>query len=149
MAAPNRKRVTDEVFERIGEAITLIAADTAAPRTKREIERLSGLAHDTVARAFKQDQLEETPWKITARFLATGDASTHGRSPEQQRLHDAQQVIEELKHKNRDLESALNSYAATLLAYHLNVSEQNASDGPFSGAVPMIGRNRRGRGNHR
>lgn len=146
MGSPIRKRVSDDVFERISGALGSMAVQMSSPRTKREIERLSGLSHDTVARAFKQDQLEETRWKISARFLTVAKASTGGRSPDQQQLFEARQKIAELSHKNRDLEAALDTYAATLLAYHLSSSEILASDRAPANVTPMMGRNRRGRG---
>ena len=49
------KKVSDHVFERVSLALDRLAADPTLRRTKRELERLSGLSHDAVARAFRQE----------------------------------------------------------------------------------------------
>ena len=64
-----RKRVSDEVMTRVSTAIDALAADQNAPRTKRQIELLSGLGHDAVARAFRQDAAEpDNQYRLNARL---------------------------------------------------------------------------------
>lgn len=117
----NRKRVSDDVMTRVSNAIDMLSSDDRAPRTKRQIEHLSGLGHDAVARAFRQDAAEpETPFRLNQRFsdLIT-PLSTGRRSPaDEEKYHDKQKIAE-LKQQVAELNRQLDRYAMTLFALHL------------------------------
>ncbi|MEF9468516.1 hypothetical protein M5F49_14595 [Mycobacteroides abscessus] len=57
MPSPTRKRVSDAVMQAIADAITTIENSADMPRTKRQIEAITGRSHDAVARAFVQDRM--------------------------------------------------------------------------------------------
>lgn len=47
--------VSEAALHQVSEAIDSILHDPSLSRTKRQIEKISGLSHATVARAFVQD----------------------------------------------------------------------------------------------
>lgn len=117
----NRKRVSDDVMTRVSNAIDMLSSDDRAPRTKRQIELLSGLGHDAVARAFRQDAAEpNTPFRLNQRFNhLIAPLSTGRRSPaDEEKYHDKQKIAE-LKQKVSELNWQLDRYAMTLFALHL------------------------------
>jgi hypothetical protein len=134
-----RKRVSEEVFAKIVDAMTDMATDEHAPRTKREIERRSGLAHDTIARAFRQDAEEDNQWSINHVFAELTGANNARRSPARQRQVDADQKVADLRQRLSETDATLQRYAMALLAFHLNAAAPDAQTD--SDAVP-IGRNR-------
>ena len=135
-----RKNVTDDVFERIISAMRRIETDPELRRTKRQIEQISGLSHDAVARAFRQDADNDgKPWGINERYERLAGQHTPTRSPQEQEVHDLKQEIAAKTSTIRELNTTLDAYATALLAYTLNDQRQRgqASNDP----VP-IGRNR-------
>jgi hypothetical protein len=68
MASPVRKRVTDEVMQRVG---------------------------DAVARAFRRDAAENSRWNLTARFAALTDPEAGRRSPQEQQVHELRLKLRE------------------------------------------------------
>jgi len=122
-------------------AITEIGDDDQAPRTKREIERRSGLAHDTVARAFRQDADEDNTWQITAALNALTGSATMQPAPAVQRRRDAEQKVADLRQRLSETEHMLDRYAMALYAYHLTSAADVFEPGPATDVVP-IGRNR-------
>lgn len=116
-----RKRVSDEVMTRVSTAIDALAADQNAPRTKRQIELLSGLGHDAVARAFRQDAAEpDNQYRLNARLNELiAPLGTGRRSPVAEEQHQDKQKIAELKQQVRELNEHLDRYAMTLFAHHL------------------------------
>jgi hypothetical protein len=139
MPSPRRKRVSDEVMVRISEAIDKIAADDQAPRTKRQIEAISGLGHDAVARAFRQDSVESAEYRLNERLNALLTPEGSGRrSPEGQERHEAEIKIAELRHRVRELDAQLDRYGMALYAHALSagtLTSEGSSDG--TDPVPM------------
>jgi hypothetical protein len=138
----NRKRVSDEVMARVSAAIDALAADASAPRTKRQVEHLSGLSHDAVARAFRQDATEaDNPYRLNEKMDQLLAPSGSGRrSPLAEEQHQDKQKIAELKQHVSDLNRQLDRYAMTLFAYHL---AENAT--AATGDVVPIRRHKRQR----
>lgn len=127
MPAPQRKRTADETFKRIVEAIAKMAADDESPRTKREIERLTGYGHDAVARAFRQDAAEDNEYQITAKFNAlTADLSASRVSPDRDKQIAVQRENRELKDQVRHLNRMLDAHAMALFAVHLRNTHPTA-----------------------
>ncbi|WP_157571428.1 hypothetical protein [Kocuria rosea] len=140
MSALRRKQVTPEVFRRIADAIDAMAVDDAAKRTKREIERRSGLSHDAVDRAFKQDEEAETEWHITRRFHDLREGRGTGMSPDRRRKVETKQALADAKEKLKAEERQNERYMMALFAMHLNATEQDRAQ---EGDVIPMGRNRR------
>lgn len=133
-----RKHVTDEVFQRIVSAIKRIGTDPDLRPTKRQIENLTGLSHDAVARAFRQDaDSGGKPWGINA-SLESLAGSTRGKSPTEEQFDTLRREIAEKNQTIRELQDTLDAYATALFAYAVNTDAQRA--GPHD-PVP-IGRNR-------
>ncbi|MGA9147952.1 MAG: hypothetical protein WBZ04_10365 [Candidatus Nanopelagicales bacterium] len=120
MPAGKRKRTSDDTFNRIVEALDIMAADNESPRTKREIERLTGYSHDAIARAFRQDANEDNEYRITAKFAKMTSELTASRvSPDRDKQIAMAQQINELKDQVRHLNLMLDAHAMSLFAYHL------------------------------
>lgn len=134
-----RKRVSDEVFEKITSAIKRIETDPSLRPTKRQIEHLTGLSHDAVARAFRQDANNDgKPWGITEQLnrLSGGE---RGRSPHEEQVDALRKELVEKNATIRELQDTLDAYATALYAFAVNHATgrtQRDQD-----AVP-IGRNR-------
>jgi hypothetical protein len=135
-----RKNVTDDVFERIVSAMRRIEGDPQLRRTKRQIEQISGLSHDAVARAFRQDaESDGKPWGINDRYERLAGQHVATRSPHEQEVHALKQEIAAKTSAIRDLNATLDAYATALFAYSLN--EERRQAGTSDDPVP-IGRNR-------
>lgn len=121
MMPAKRKRVSDDVLTRVSNAIGMLSVDQDAPRTKRQIEILSGLGHDAVARAFRQDALEpDNQYRLNEQFNhLIGPLGTGRRSPAGEEKHQDKQKIAELKQQVTELNRQLDRYAMTLFAIHL------------------------------
>jgi hypothetical protein len=123
---PTPKPVSESVMERVSVAIDALQLDGTLPRTKRELERLSGLSHATIARAFHQDLTQPvSKWRITDRF-ATVTAATGGRSAQSVQKN---RLLEQLMEKNariRDLHQILDNYSQALYAMHAKASEDHS-----------------------
>jgi len=146
MPAPQRKRTSDETFKRIVEAIEKMAADDESPRTKREIERLTGYGHDAVARAFRQDATEDNRYRITAKFKALTEELTSSRvSPDRDRQIVIQRENRELKDQVRHLNQMLDAHAMALFAVHLRNTHPTTSDAPTSTNADVVPIRRRPR----
>lgn len=141
MTAP-AKTVSDDVLERVSDALNALEVDPALRRTKREIERITGLSHATVARAFAQDaQAAATGgvarWRLTERF-ARLTSETGRRSQQGAEESGHVQTIKEKNARIAELEAERDGYAQALYAYWLNAHE------PSGGAQPVtaLGANR-------
>ncbi|MEO5665920.1 MAG: hypothetical protein ABIR39_21835 [Nocardioides sp.] len=144
MPAPQRKRTSDETFKRIVEAIEKMAADDESPRTKREIERLTGYGHDAVARAFRQDATEDNDYRITAKFKAlTAELTASRVSPDRDKQIAIQRENRELKDQVRHLNQMLDAHAMSLFAVHLRDTHATAVDATTNAGVVPIRRRRR------
>jgi hypothetical protein len=125
-------------MQRISDAIDQLSTDSAARRTKRELERLTGLSHDAVARAFRRDTTENSHWNLNGRFAALTDPDAGRRSPHEQQIHELRLKLRDKNTKIAELEVTLDRYAMAVLAHHLELAEQSAP----SGDVISLGRNR-------
>lgn len=142
MTPPKRKLVSDHVFERIILALNVIRHDNTRPRTKREIERIAGLGHDTVARAFRQDTNEHNTYRITDQFNAlTAPLNNKRLSPSQDQQTRDRQTITDLKHQIADLHRQLDTFAMATYAFYL--AQQPQTDDADTHTVVPIGRNRK------
>jgi hypothetical protein len=138
MASPVRKRVTDEVMQRLSDAIDQMNSNPAARRTKRELARIAGLGHDAVARAFRRDAADNSRWNLTTRFAALTDPEAGRRSPQEQQVHELRHKLRDKNAKIAELEAALDRYAMAVLAHHLELADQSG----HGGDVISLGRNR-------
>jgi hypothetical protein len=131
-----RKRVSDEVMARVASAIVALAADENAPRTKRQIEHISGLSHDVVARAFRQDADEpDNQYRLNERLSElVAPLSSARRSPIAEEQHQDKQKIAELKQQVSELNKELDRYAMTLFAFHL---ASQPEDTPTGDVIPI------------
>src|ERR1700680_2749830 len=132
------KRVGDGVFQRIAIALDTMADDPNAPRTKREVERRTGLSHDAVARAFRQDAAQSSRWNLTDRYNELGERPTRRSDPESRGIKDLEAKIKAKNKRIFELEAALDRHAMAVLALHLEL--QQLPD-PDCNVVPL-GRNR-------
>jgi hypothetical protein len=121
MPSPTRKRVSDVVMQAIADAITTIENSPDMPRTKRQIEAITGRSHDAVARAFVQDRTESSSYRLSSRFEQLTANLTRGDSLNAAAVRDDLQTIAELRQKNRDLHNQLDSFATALFARHLDI----------------------------
>lgn len=146
MPAPQRKRTSDETFKRIVEAIEKMAADDESPRTKREIERLTGYGHDAVARAFRQDATEDNQYGITTKFKALTEELTASRvSPDRDKQIVIQRENRELKDQVRHLNQLLDAHAMALFALHLRDTHPATSDSTTTASADVVPIRRRRR----
>jgi hypothetical protein len=123
MPSPTRKRVTDTVMQAVADALVTIENDPDAPRTKRQIEAITGKSHDAVARAFAQDKAEQSPYRLNERFARLTAKLTRGDSLNDAAVRADRQTIAELRQKNRDLENQLDRFATALFARPLDEQE--------------------------
>lgn len=138
MPSPTRKRVTDEVMQRISDALDRMNNDHTARRTKRELERITGLSHDAVARAFRRDVEDNSRWNLTGRLAALADPQASHRSPQEQHTHQLRQALREKNAQIAQLQASLDRYAMAVLAQHLELNADTAPDRD----VISLGRNR-------
>ncbi|OHU01586.1 hypothetical protein [Mycobacterium syngnathidarum] len=140
MPSPTRKRVSDVVMQAIADAITAIENDANLPRTKRQIEAITGRSHDAVARAFVQDRTENSSYRLNNRFEQLTANLTRGDSLNEAAARKDRQTIAELRQKNRDLHNQLDRFATALFARHL----ESESERPEIELVTRIRRGSRG-----
>jgi hypothetical protein len=118
VTAPKRKQVSTHVMEKVSLALQQMAGDPAMSRTKVQVEKLTGLGRDAVARAFRQDREQpDRRYRLNAKFDALKDAKPQaGESGSG--AEDAQQV-KELRARNKDLERVNAAFAQALFAREL------------------------------
>lgn len=124
--------VTEDVLVRVSAALDAIAQDPELPRTKRSVERVSGLSHDAVARAFRQDRELGTPQRLNARFAELTDGGGDRRSPIRQELAELRERHRERGRRIRELEADVAALAQIVLATELSSSIEE----PFT-VVPL------------
>ncbi|MGB3321820.1 MAG: hypothetical protein WBB05_04330 [Mycolicibacterium fortuitum] len=119
-----RKRVSDAVMQAIADAITTIENSADMPRTKRQIEAITGRSHDAVARAFVQDRIENSSYRLNSRFEQLTANLTRGDSLNAAAARNDRQTIAELRQKNRDLHNQLDRFAIALFARLLDAQSE-------------------------
>lgn len=133
-AAPRRKQVSALVLEKITLALQQMRADPTMPRTKRHIEKLTCLSHDTVARAFRQDaEQPNRHYPLNAQFQALLSESEEPADSASSSRESAGQV-RELRAKVRDLEVAL----LQVTTQRFIQDTQPANGGGDSGSLRVI-----------
>ena len=140
MPSPTRKRVSDAVMQAVADALVAIENDADAPRTKRQVEAISGKSHDAVARAFAQDRAENSPYRLNEGFERLTADLTRGDSLNEAAVRADRQTIAELRQKNRDLHNQLDRFATALFAQHLDSQDKR----PELELVTRIRRDRQG-----
>lgn len=138
----NRRRVSEDVMSRVSDAIRVLSNDDSLPRTKRQLELISGLSHDAVARAFRQDFSEpDTTHQLNASFDdLVGPLGSRRRSPQEQERNKDKQEIVALKQQIKELNKQLDRYAMALFAQHLMREDDSKTS---ANTVPLRRRKRR------
>jgi hypothetical protein len=131
--------VSVAALQQISDAIDLVLKDPTLPRTKRQIEKIAGLSHATVARAFVQDAqgVDPSSLKLNARFNSVSSA-TAGMSLERSERLALEARLEERNQEIRRLKMAEAIHLQSLYAYYLNSRQQDTEEGK----VVPIGANR-------
>ncbi|WP_166870282.1 hypothetical protein [Salinibacterium sp. ZJ450] len=129
------KRVSDQSMQAISDAIDAIARDDSLPRTKREIEKLTGLSHATVARAFLQDQAATVArWRLEARFTEL-TAHSGGRSPHAANVAELKSLLAQRNREITQLREQTARYQQMIYIQHVATQQK-------LGGVAPIGINR-------
>ncbi|WP_234798079.1 hypothetical protein [Mycobacteroides chelonae] len=108
-------------------------------RTKRQIEAITGRSHDAVAHAFVQDRIENSSYRLSARFEQLTANLTRGDSLNDAAVRKDRQTIAELRQKNRDLHDQLDRFVTALFARHLDTQTERPE-------IELVTRIRRGQG---
>ncbi|EUA08601.1 hypothetical protein I546_4525 [Mycobacterium kansasii 732] len=124
-------------MQAIADAITTIENSADMPRTKRQIEAITGRSHDAVARAFVQDRTENSRYRLNSRFERLTANLTRGDSLNDAAVRNDRQIIAELRQKNRDLHDQLDRFATALFARHLDCDTERPE-------IELVTRIRRG-----
>jgi hypothetical protein len=114
-------------MRRVAEGIAAIARNPDLPRTKRAIEVASGLSHDAVARAFRQDRDEGSEFSLNSLFEQLVAEQGSRRSPSRQREHDADKRLLEAKLRMQHLEAALHAHAQVIMTQQLELEAMRES----------------------
>lgn len=129
--------VTHDTIERIRAALDMMAVDPSARRTKREVERLSGLSHDTVARAFHQDS--QGRHGILGRYETLTGAKGDRRSDNQRALDERDQQIRHQERRIRELHATVDRYATTIFVLRRQLEAVSAPGTTLAPFAPPRG----------
>ena len=138
-------RVTDGVMQRVADAIGIISNDPETALTKREIERVSGLSHDAVARAFRQDRTDPSAFVLNARFEETVEKRRGRRTEANQLAHDAREDLRVARIRISQLEVEVASYAQVILAQQIEIQELRDPEGRVTPIAQASHSRRKGR----
>jgi hypothetical protein len=127
-------------MQAIAGAIATIENSPDMPRTKRQIEALTGRSHDAIARAFVQDRTVNSPYRLNSRFEQLTANMSRGHSLNDAAGRNDRQAIAELRQQNRDLHNQLDRFATALFARHLDTQAER----PEIELVTRIRRGQRG-----
>jgi hypothetical protein len=121
--------VSEAALQQISEAIDSMLHDPTLSRTKRQIEKLAGLSHATVARAFVQDSSGRGPQgiRLTERFNELASA-TSGRSLERAEQLGLEAKLNERNEEIKRLKAMHECHVQALYVYYLS-SIQEKTDG--------------------
>lgn len=108
----------------IANAITALGATTELKRTKRSIEAITGLSHDAVARAFRQDKDDPSVWHLNERFEALRNAETDQRSKLERERDDLRAELGNAKARIAELEDSVRSHAQVIFALQLELDQR-------------------------
>lgn len=106
---------------RIRTAIRTLDDDPSVPRTKRELQRRTGLSHDLVARAFRQDDEDPDRWQLRQHFEALSAGPVRRRTPEQATVDKLKGQLETRNAENALLRQQLNGAASMIVALELQL----------------------------
>lgn len=131
-------RVTDAVMQRVSDAIDTLAADDSRRRTKRAIEEISGLSHDAVARAFRQDRDNGSRWDLSEHYAALTSAGTTRLAPLEQEAVQLRQQLADRDAEIRRLKDQVQTLAQITHAQRLAIE---ALQNPHTAdVIPLLGR---------
>lgn len=121
--------VSEAALQQVSDAIDSILNDPTLSRTKRQIEKISGLSHATVARAFVQDSSGLGPQglSLTERF-STLASPTGGKSLERAEHLALEARLNERNEELKQLKATHACHVQALYAYYLS-SLQAKTDG--------------------
>lgn len=119
MTAPKRKQVSTHVMDKVSLALQQMAGDPNMSRTKVQVEKLTGLGRDAVARAFRQDREQpDRRYRLNAKFDALKDVKPEG--VESAPATETTQQVKELQQRLKDLERTNAAFAQALFARELS-----------------------------
>jgi hypothetical protein len=121
VSSPKPKQVSDESMARVRAAIQTLRDDPAAPRTKRELQRRTGLSHDLVARAFRQDAEDPERWQLSQLFGALTAGPSRRRTPEQVKADNLKEQLDKRNAENAMLRRHLDGAASVIVALELQL----------------------------
>ncbi|TCC35877.1 hypothetical protein [Kribbella speibonae] len=121
MPSPKPKQVSDDSMARIRAAIQTLNDEPTTPRTKRELQRRTGLSHDLVARAFRQDDEYPERWQLRRLFDALSDGPSRRRTPEQAKTDKLQALLEHRNAENAAMRQQLDGAASVIVALELQL----------------------------
>jgi hypothetical protein len=119
--SPKPKQVSDESMARIRTAIQTLHDDPAAPRTKRELQRRTGLSHDLVARAFRHDDKDPQRWQLRELLDALSAGPSRRRTPEQAKVDKLKDLLDKRNAENTVLRQQLDGAASVVVALELQL----------------------------
>lgn len=121
MPSPKPKQVSDESMTRVRAAIQTLGDNPGAPRTKRELQRRTGLSHDLIARAFRQDAEAPELWQLSQLFGALTAGPSRRRTPEQVRTDKLKEQLAKRNAENALLRQQLDGAASVIVALELQL----------------------------
>lgn len=126
MTAPRRKQVSTHVMEKVSLALQQMAGDPSMSRTKVQVEKLTGLGRDAVARSFRQDREQpDRRYRLNEKFDALKDAQ---RKPGEPASGDEDtRSVDELRDRLRDVERVNAAFAQALFARELTERKSTLS----------------------
>lgn len=131
-------RVTDAVMQRVSDAIATLEADNNRRRTKRAIEEISGLSHDAVARAFRQDSDDGSRWNLSEHFAELTSAGTTRLAPFEQEVDQLRQQLAERDAEIRRLNAQIQTFAQ--IAYAQRLAIEALQDPHTAEVIPLLTR---------
>jgi hypothetical protein len=139
------KPVGADVLLRVSAALDEMEDRPTTRPTKREVERISGLSHDAVARAFRQDMVATTPFRLTHRLQKLREDTAQPKGVSNADSDDSDDAAEatELRKQMRELNHVNEMFAIALFAHYLEEYDPKSTI-DMSNVIP-IGKNRRRR----
>jgi hypothetical protein len=113
-------------MEKVSLALQQMAGDPSMSRTKVQVEKLTGLGRDAVARSFRQDREQpDRRYRLNEKFDALKDAQ---RKPGEPASGDEDtRSVDELRDRLRDVERVNAAFAQALFARELTERKSTLS----------------------
>jgi hypothetical protein len=119
--SPKKKQVSDDSMAKVRTAIQTLAEDPSGPRTKRELQRRTGLSHDLIARAFRQDAEDPGRWQLSELFGTLTEGPSRRRTPDQAKAHQLKEQLNKRNLENALLRQQLDGAASVIVALQLQL----------------------------